>query len=81
MIVGKMAVGSRLLGEENSWWLGWSGRISGEETLLIGLGKQKRREAFWAGECSQQRPGSREIFQGSWEKSLNRWDGSGSEEP
>ena len=29
-----------------------------------------------AGECSPQRPGSREIFQGSWEKSLNRWDGS-----
>ena len=43
--------GSRLLGEEKSLWLGWSGRISGEETLLIGLGKQKRREAFWAGKC------------------------------
>jgi len=80
VIVGKKAVGSRLLGE-NSWWLGWSGSISGEETLLIGLRKQKRREAFWALECSQQRPGSREISRGSWEKSLNRWDGSGSEEP
>lgn len=68
-----------LWGEESSLWLGWSGRIPREETLWTGLDKQNSREAAGQGNGSKQRPGNRELFQGSWEKSLNRCDGPGGE--
>lgn len=43
------------------------------------LDKQNSREAAGQGNGSKQRPGNRELFQGSWEKSLNRCDGPGGE--
>lgn len=63
-MVDKVAVGSRLWGEGSSLWLGWSGRISREETLLIGLGKPKSREAFWAGEWLPVEAWKQEAFPG-----------------